>query len=124
MTTIIAGMFDTIDKAEGAVGKLLYAGFREEDVSSFANDQPGQQATLLKGDDENDDAKVSGVESDTDNGTAIELGAGAAISEVVAGPRGAGVVVAVRIEDRGAEQPAISILNSEGAIWSMSSSGR
>jgi len=133
MTTIIAGMFDTIDKAEGAVGKLLYAGFQARDVSSFSSNQHGQHATPINGDDEeDDDPGASDVERDTDKGAtadevaadevADELGAGAAVRAVVAGPRSAGVVVAVRIEDRSAEQPAISILNTQGAVWSMTSS--
>lgn len=55
MATIIAGMFDTIDKAEGAVGQLLNAEFAEDDVCSFANNPPGQHATL------SNEPKVSGA---------------------------------------------------------------
>jgi hypothetical protein len=91
MTTIIAGMFDTIDKAEGAVGKLLNAEFGEKDVCSFANNPPGQHATFPIGGDEDEDPGATHADSDACKGAAVGLGTGAAIGAVVAGPPGAAV---------------------------------
>lgn len=91
MTTIIAGMFDTIDKAEGAVGKLLDTEFGGEDVCSFANNPPGQHATFPIGGDENEDPGAVHADSHAGTGAAIGLGTGAAIGAVTAGPPGAAV---------------------------------
>jgi hypothetical protein len=41
MTTIIAGMFDTVDKAEGAMGKLLNAEFGEQRCLLFCQQSAG-----------------------------------------------------------------------------------
>lgn len=91
MTTIIAGMFDTIDKAEGAVEKLLHTEFGEKDVCSFANNPPGQHATFPIGGDENEDPGAVHADSHAGTGAAIGLGIGAAIGAVTAGPPGAAV---------------------------------
>ena len=91
MTTIIAGMFDTVDKAEGAMGKLRNAEFGEEDVCSFANNPPGQHATFPIGGDENEDPGATHAHTDAGKGAAVGLGTGAAIGAVVAGPPGAAV---------------------------------
>jgi len=91
MTTIIAGMFDTIDKAQGAVERLLEGRFEPQDVCSFANNPPGQHATFPIGGDENEDPGAAHAEGQAGKGAAIGLGTGAAIGAVTAGPPGAAV---------------------------------
>lgn len=91
MTTIIAGMFDTIEKAKGAMEKLLNDQFGEKDVCSFANNPPGQHATFPIGGDEDEDPGATHADADAGKGAAVGLGTGAAIGAVVAGPPGAAV---------------------------------
>ncbi len=91
MTTIIAGMFDTIDKAEHAVARLLDDEFAYDDVCSFANNPPGQHATYPIGGDEDEDPGAKHADSDAGKGAAVGLGTGAAVGAVVAGPPGAAV---------------------------------
>jgi hypothetical protein len=91
MATIIAGMFDTVEKAEGAVDKLLDGEFGRKDICSFANNPPGQHAAFPIGGDENEDPGARHAESDAGKGAAVGLGAGAAIGAVAAGPPGAAV---------------------------------
>ena len=150
MTTIIAGMFDTVHKAEDAMDRLLGGEFDAEDVCTFANNPPGQHDTFPIGGDENKDPGSKHAEGDAGKGAAVGLGTGAAIGAIVGGPPGAavgagigaylgslagalhgmegrgteedpvrrpaGIVVAVRIENGKAEQSAISILQTYGAI--------
>jgi len=91
MTTIIAGMFETIDKAQGAMGELLNGNFGEKDVCSFANNPPGQHAAFPIGGDEDADPGAVHADSGAGKGAAIGLGAGAAVGAVTAGPPGAAV---------------------------------
>jgi len=91
MTTIIAGMFDTVDKAAGAVDDLLGGEFNDKDVYSFANNPPGQHAVFPIGGDENKDPGASHAEADAGKGAAVGMGTGAAIGAVAAGPPGAAV---------------------------------
>lgn len=91
MTTIIAGMFDTVDKAAGAVDQLLGGKFGDKDVCSFANNPPGQHGTFPIGGDENEDPGATHADSDAGKGAALGLGTGAAIGAVVAGPPGAAI---------------------------------
>ena len=149
MTTIIAAMFDTVHKAEDAMGKLL-GEFGAKDVCTFANNPPGQHDIFPIGGDEDKDPGSKHAEGDAGKGAAVGLGTGAAIGAVVGGPPGAavgagigaylgsltgalhgmegrgtvedpvrrpaGIVVAVKIESSKAEQSAISILQTYGAI--------
>src|SRR5947209_18552784 len=92
MATIIAGMFDTVDKAAGAIDDLLGGEFNDKDVFSFANNPPGQHAVFPIGGDENKDPGASRAESDAGKGAAIGIGTGAAIGAVAAGPPGGGAV--------------------------------
>src|SRR4051812_50063977 len=89
MATIIAGMFDTIDKAAGAIDDLLGGEFNDKDVFSFANNPPGQHAVFPIGGDENKDPGASHAESDAGKGAALGIGTGAAIGAVAAGAPGA-----------------------------------
>src|SRR3954471_1766065 len=91
MTTIIAGLFDTVDKAAGAIDDLLRGEFNDKDVFSFANNPPGQHAVFPIGGDENKDPGASHAEADAGKGAAIGIGTGAAIGAVAAGPPGAAV---------------------------------
>jgi outer membrane lipoprotein SlyB len=91
MTTIIAGMFDTIDKAQSAMNRLLNGEFGRQDVCSFANNPPGQHATFPIGGDENEDPGAVHADAQAGKGAAIGLGTGAAIGAVTAGPPGAAV---------------------------------
>ncbi|HVY06600.1 MAG TPA: hypothetical protein VHB46_11550 [Burkholderiales bacterium] len=91
MTTIIAGMFDTIDKAEGALDQLRGGEFEKDDVCSFANNPPGQHATFPIGGDENEDPGARHADGGAGKGAAVGLGTGAAVGAVVAGPPGAAV---------------------------------
>ena len=91
MTTIIAGMFDTIDKAQSAVDSLLDGDFGRQDVCSFANNPPGQHATFPIGGDEDEDPGAVHADTQAGKGAAIGLGTGAAIGAVTAGPPGAAV---------------------------------
>jgi hypothetical protein len=91
MTSIIAGMFDTADKAASAVDDLLNGEFRDKDVCSFANNPPGQHATYPIGGDEHKDPGARHADADAGKGAAVGLGTGAAIGAVTAGPPGAAV---------------------------------
>src|SRR5579859_5090497 len=91
MTTIIAGMFDTIDKAQSAMDRLLDGEFARQDVCSFANNPPGQHATFPIGGDEDEDPGAAHADTQAGKGAAIGLGTGAAIGAVTAGPPGAAV---------------------------------
>jgi hypothetical protein len=91
MTTIIAGMFDTVNKAESAMSKLLDGEFGEQDVYTFANNPPGQHDTFPIGGDEDEDPGATHADTDAGKGAAVGLGAGAAIGAVVGGPPGAAV---------------------------------
>ena len=52
METIVAGRFETSEKADAAVRELIAAGFRHEDASAFFVNPPGQHAKLPLGGDE------------------------------------------------------------------------
>lgn len=91
MTTIIAAMFDTVHKAEDAMGELLGGEFGANDVCTFANNPPGQHAAFPIGGDEDKDPGSKHAEGDAGKGAAVGLGTGAAIGAVVGGPPGAAV---------------------------------
>ena len=138
MTTIIAGMFDTVHKAEDAMGKLIGGQFGAKDVCTFANNPPGQHDAFPIGGDENEDPGSKHADGDAGKGAAVGLGTGAAVGAGIGAYLGslagalhgmegrgtqedpvgrpAGIVVAVRIESGKAEQSAISTLQTFGAI--------
>ena len=138
MTTIIAGMFDTVHKAEDAMGKLIGGQFGAKDVCTFANNPPGQHDGFPMGGDENEDPGSKHADGDAGKGAAVGLGTGAAVGAGIGAYLGslagalhgmegrgtqedpvgrpAGIVVAVRIESGKAEQSAISTLQTYGAI--------
>jgi hypothetical protein len=91
MTTIIAGMFDTVNKAERAMDTLLNGEFGSQDVCTFANNPPGQHDTFPIGGDEDADPGARHADTDAGKGAAVGVGAGAAIGAVVGGPPGAAI---------------------------------
>jgi|KBSMisStandDraft_5_1062788.scaffolds.fasta_scaffold49390_3 hypothetical protein len=168
METIVAGRFETSEKADAAVRELIAAGFRHEDASAFFVNPPGQHAKLPLGGDEYADPEAgragSGAIAGAVAGGAVGLAAAMAVPGVnvaillgvvgvgaytgslagtlaklsagrpreVPAPtpeRPAGVLVAVRVLDRGdkaapkdvgakypsAEDIAIQILREAGA---------
>jgi len=74
-------VFETIDKAQGAMGELLNGNFGEKDVCSFANNPPGQHAAFPIGGDEDADPGAVHADSGAGKGAAIGLGAGAAVGD-------------------------------------------
>lgn len=91
MSTIIAGLFENIDKAEDAVRDLRGNGFAADDVSQFANNPPGQHDQFPIGGDENSDPGAKHAHGGAAAGAGVGAGAGAAVGAVVGGPPGAAV---------------------------------
>lgn len=91
MSTIIAGLFDTIDRAQGATDALRKSGFAAGDVCQFANNPPGQHDQFPIGGDENSDPGARHAHSTAAAGAGAGAGAGAAVGAVVGGPPGAAV---------------------------------
>lgn len=91
MSTIIAGLFETIDQAENAVDSLHRHGFAAGDICHFANNPPGQHDRFPIGGDENSDPGARHAHSGAAAGAGVGAGAGAAVGAVVGGPPGAAV---------------------------------
>jgi len=91
MSTIIAGLFENIDQAEGAVRELRGSGFVPGDVCQFANNPPGQHDQFPIGGDENSDPGARHAHGGAATGAGVGAGAGAAVGAVVGGPPGAAV---------------------------------
>ena len=91
MATIIAGMFDTVNKAERAMDKLLDGEFGAQDVCTFADNPPGQHDSFPIGGDEDEDPGARHADTDAGKGAAVGMGTGAAIGAVVGGPPGAAI---------------------------------
>jgi len=84
MATIIAGMFDTITKAEEAVHDLREGNCRQEDISTFHNNPPGQHGTYPVGGDEDADPGAKDAHAGAVKGAVI--GAGVGLAAIAAGP--------------------------------------
>lgn len=91
MSTIIAGMFESIDDANNTVDSLLRRGVEARDVTQFANSPPGQHGQSPVGGDENSDPGARHAQTGALAGAGIGAGTGAAIGAVVAGPPGSAV---------------------------------
>lgn len=94
MATIIAGMFETLAKANLAVEELHRERFNSEDVSVFHINAPGQHATYPIGGDVDEDRGAREGDKTAVKGAA----AGAAVggtAGMAAGPVGAAVGAAV-----------------------------
>ncbi|MES2354787.1 MAG: hypothetical protein V4568_10390 [Pseudomonadota bacterium] len=93
MATIIAGMFDTITKAEAAVHDLREGHCRQEDISTFHNNPPGQHDTFPVGGDEDADPGAKDAHAGAAAGAAI--GAGLGLAAIAAGPLAVAAAVGV-----------------------------
>jgi hypothetical protein len=91
MSTIIAGLFETINQAEDAAESLRRQHFAAGDVCHFANNPPGQHDQLPLGGDENSDPGAKHAHGGAAAGVGVGAGAGAAVGAVVGGPPGAAV---------------------------------
>jgi len=144
MASIIAGMFDTIVKADAAANDLRESCCRQEDISTFHNNPPGQHDVFSVGGDE--DADPGAKRAHTGAMTGAAIGAGIGLAAIAAGPlvvaaavgvgaytgslggalsgtddaghrqvrRPAGVMVAVNVTEASA-QDVINILRANGA---------
>lgn len=84
MTTIIAGGFDTIEKAQAALARLQQAGVRPEDVCTFHVNPAGEHHQLPGG----GDRQASPGARDAHKGA----GAGAAVGGVIGAAAGAATI--------------------------------
>lgn len=91
MSTIIAGMFESIDDANNTVDSLLRRGVDQKDFTQFANSPPGQHAQFPIGGDENSDPGAKHAHVGALTGAGVGAGTGAVIGAVVAGPPGSAV---------------------------------
>jgi hypothetical protein len=91
MNTIIAGLFETIDEAEGAARSLRGRRFADDAVSHFANNPPGQHDQFPIGGDENADPGAKHAHGSAVAGAGVGAGAGATVGAIVGGPPGAAV---------------------------------
>jgi hypothetical protein len=86
METIVAGRFETLERAEAAVCELIAAGFRHDDASAFCVNPPGQHAKLPLGGDEYADPEAgragSGAIAGAVAGGAVGLAAAMAVPGV------------------------------------------
>jgi outer membrane lipoprotein SlyB len=95
MARIIAGIFQTSVKAEGALHALLAEGVSRKSVSIYHNNAPGQHGTFSIGGDEYADPDARGAAHSAMTtalaGTAIGAGIGAAVGGPIGALAGAGV---------------------------------
>lgn len=94
MTTIIAGMFDTIEQANHAADELKRERFAQDDVSIFHVNPPGQHATYPIGGDVDEDRGAKEGDDGAGKGAAAGAVAGG-VAGSVGGPAGAAVGAAV-----------------------------
>ena len=85
METIIAGRFETIEKAEATVRHLVAAGFRHDDASTFFVNPPGQHAKLPLGGDEYADPEAGNAGSGAIAGAVAGGAIGLAAATIVPG---------------------------------------
>jgi len=94
MATIIAGLFDTITKAEGAVQDLLHENCRREDISTFHNNAPGQHGEFPVGGDEDADPGTKGAQSNAATGAAVGA-VGLGLAAAAGGPLAVAAAIGV-----------------------------
>lgn len=85
MTTIIAGLFPTLGKAEGAVARLEHGGVAPEHLSTFVVNSPGQHDRHPLGGDRDESPGARGADRGATKG-AIAGGVAGAIAGVAAMP--------------------------------------
>jgi hypothetical protein len=89
MSLIVAGRFQTFEKAEAAASRLFARGFLEEDVSLFYVNPPGQHHNFPIGGDAYADRSMQPAHK--------TAGAGIVIGSVVGAAAGAAIVMALHL---------------------------
>jgi hypothetical protein len=89
MGRILAGTYDTANRAGAAMRALLAAGVPHHCLASFHNNPPGQHGTFPIGGDEHADPEARGVGRRAAAGAGIGAGIGAGVGAAVGGPLGA-----------------------------------
>jgi hypothetical protein len=89
MARILAGTYDTANRAGAAMRALLAAGVPHHCLASFHNNPPGQHATYPIGGDEYADPEARGVGRRAAAGAGIGAGIGAGVGAAVGGALGA-----------------------------------
>ena len=89
MAQIIAGTYDTANRAGAAMRALLAAGVPHHCLASFHNNPPGQHGTFPIGGDEHADPEARGVGKRAAAGAGIGAGIGAGVGAAVGGVLGA-----------------------------------
>ena len=90
MTTIIAGTFDNLPKAQRAVQDLHVHGCRDDDIHVFHNNASGQHGAFPIGGDEMANPKAKGATREALKGAAAGAGVGG-LAGALAGALGAAV---------------------------------
>lgn len=124
MAIIVAGRFDTVDKARAVEG-MLAPRFGPERLSVFYNGPAGQHAAYPIGGDEDKDPGARKSDAGAAKGAAIGAGAGLAIGAVggpVTAAAGAGVgaytgsLIGAVKSAKGADEPSDPVRRSAGII--------
>jgi hypothetical protein len=89
MARILAGTYDTANRAGAAMRALLAAGVPHNCLASFHNNPPGQHGTFPIGGDEHADPEARGVGKRAAAGAGIGAGIGAGVGAAVGGVLGA-----------------------------------
>jgi len=90
MANIVAGIFDTSTKAEGALYALRGEGIRGDSISMYHNNAPGQHGAYPIGGDEHTDPDSRGATRSAVTAALAGSAVGAGIGAAVGGPIGAG----------------------------------
>jgi hypothetical protein len=83
MSLIVAGRFQTFDKAEQAASQLFARGFLEEDVSLFYVNPPGQHAIFPTGGDVDVDRSMRPAQKGAGGGVVVGAVIGAAVGAAI-----------------------------------------
>ena len=89
MARILAGTYDTANRAGAAMRALLAAGVPHNCLASFHNNPPGQHGMFPLGGDEHADPEARGVGKRAATGAGIGAGIGAGVGAAVGGVLGA-----------------------------------
>src|SRR5688500_13978989 len=94
MSTIIAGLFDNIRRADAAKDALLNLNCDEKYISIFHNNAPGQHDTFPVGGDEDKDPGADKSHLTASGGAAVGA-AGVGLAAAMAGPIGVAAAIGV-----------------------------
>lgn len=89
MTTIIAGIFESLTNAEATVAALRNAGCADDFVTVYHHNAPGQHASHPLGGDEDEDPGARKGDNGAVKGAVAGMGVGAGVGALVGGPIGA-----------------------------------